>query len=218
MNEVGSADQQAPDRPRVLIDVASPTVAAGLRYMLEAAGIEVLDRLPDVVGRVVRLADPARLGNGSSCAVAIAVLEAAERRIVWDALAAGARGLVLRDGPSQDLVAAVRTVHFGHGWISTELHDELVGLLAISPPIRHLPELYDLTAREREVLGLLVHGHSTAEMAAEVHLSAKTIKLHISNITRKLGVGSRAAAVARVTGHWTSPDSGTGTGQHQDKC
>lgn len=131
------------------------------------------------------------------------MLDAADRHQVWVALAAGARALVLRDGPASDLVDAVRTAHRGHGWITADLHDQLVHLLVTTPPVTLLAELHDLTTREREVLELLVHGRSTADMAAELRLSTKTVKLHISNILRKLGVCSRAAAVALVTGNWS---------------
>jgi DNA-binding CsgD family transcriptional regulator len=55
----------------------------------------------------------------------------------------------------------------------------------------------DLTAREREVLALLAEGGSNREIAVDLGLSPKTVNRHVENIFNKLGVSSRAAAVAK---------------------
>lgn len=58
------------------------------------------------------------------------------------------------------------------------------------------PDLAKLTPREREVLGLVAEGLSDREVAARLFLSAGTVRVHVSNVVRKLGVDNRAAAVA----------------------
>lgn len=191
-------DPDPPARPSVVIDVASPALAAGVRGLLEASSI-VVDAIADQAApQAIVITDPAGLAHRRGAARIVAVLDAADAGQLWSALEAGARGLVLRDGPASELLAAVTAVHHGHGWFASILLDLLVAQL-ISPPPDELP---DLTSREREVLALLVRGLSTAEMAAELQLSKKTIKLHISGILRKFEVSSRAAAVARVTGSY----------------
>ncbi|MDP9117467.1 MAG: response regulator transcription factor [Actinomycetota bacterium] len=59
-----------------------------------------------------------------------------------------------------------------------------------------------MTAREREVLAVLVQGRSNRQIAAQLYISEKTVSVHVSNILAKLGVGSRteAAAMARRDG------------------
>ena len=176
-------EQDMPARPfSVVIDVASPAVAAGLRSLFEATGIEV-NRVVDQAALAIVVTEPARLAHRPRADRIVAVLDAADAGQLWSALDAGARGLVLRDGPASDFLAAVEAAHHGHGWFTSTLHDLLIGEL-INPPPDELP---DLTARERKVLTLLMRGRSTAEMAAELRLSTKTIKLHVSGILRKFG-------------------------------
>ena len=65
-------------------------------------------------------------------------------------------------------------------------------------------EAYSLTARERDVLGAIARGGSTAEIAAELFLSPHTVRDHVKAVFEKLGVSSRGELVARVFGeHYT---------------
>ena len=69
---------------------------------------------------------------------------------------------------------------------------------------------YDLTARENEVLGLLVGGLSNPEIAERLSVSRSTAKAHVSNILSKLGVSNRAEAVALAVQQHLVPDSSSG--------
>jgi DNA-binding NarL/FixJ family response regulator len=61
-----------------------------------------------------------------------------------------------------------------------------------------VPLFPELTEREREILALLAHGRSNAEIADELYISLKTVRNHVSNILNKLQVADRAQAVIRA--------------------
>jgi two-component system nitrate/nitrite response regulator NarL len=67
-------------------------------------------------------------------------------------------------------------------------------------PVPH-PELH-LTPRQAEVLALLERGHSTAQIAEELHLSRETVRNHVRHMFRKVGVHSRLEAVAAARGNF----------------
>jgi two-component system response regulator DesR len=106
------------------------------------------------------------------------------------ALEAGAAGYLLKDAPSEELAAAVRTVHAGGRAIDPELAAEA------------WTEPDPLTDRERQVLRLAGQGQSTQEIAAEIHLSDGTVRNYLSEAIGKLGAKNRieAARLARAKG------------------
>jgi NarL family two-component system response regulator LiaR len=108
------------------------------------------------------------------------------------AVRAGAVGYLLKDVDPKDLVAAVRTVNDGgtllHPAVIRELVREVAG--ARRQPAADSP----LTAREREVLGLIVRGRANKAIAFELGVAEKTVKTHVSNILGKLGVTDRTQA------------------------
>ena len=82
--------------------------------------------------------------------------------------------------------------------------DRIVGVfgqLVSGPEEPPAPPHPDLTPRQVEVLGLLEHGHSTRQIADELHLTIETVRNHVKNILRKLGVHSRLEAVAAARRH-----------------
>lgn len=106
------------------------------------------------------------------------------------ALDAGAAGYLLKDAPTDDLVAAVRAAAAGRTALGPAVQERLVDRLR-SPATA-------LTAREVEVLERLAHGDSNEAIAAALFLSRATVKTHLVHIYDKLGVTSRTAAVARA--------------------
>lgn len=109
------------------------------------------------------------------------------------ALQVGADGYLLKKVASSELVSAIRKVHQGEKAFSPQVLDMIVNSFKeeeeAASPIR------GLTAREFDVLSLISEGMSNKEIAAGLFVSPKTVEKVVSSIYRKLGVGSRTAAV-----------------------
>lgn len=115
---------------------------------------------------------------------------------VYDALAAGAGGFLLKDATFAELLHAVRVVARGEALLSPEITKRLIGEFVSSrasrPPARGTDEL---TAREEEVLVLIAKGLSNAEIAVRLTITDHTVKTHINRLFAKLGLRDRAQAV-----------------------
>ena len=109
---------------------------------------------------------------------------------VWatQALRAGALGYVTKSSPPEALVDAVRSVHAGRRVISPDIAGEVAAALLEAPAEAGRPA--DLSPREFEVLRALVGGRSPAEIAADLHLSVKTVHNLHYQAKAKLGAGS----------------------------
>jgi len=103
------------------------------------------------------------------------------------ALAAGASGHVVKDAESAELLTAIRTVHRGRTFVRVGVSSP-----AAPPPASAAPPL---SPRERQVLDLLVHGHTNREVADRLSLSVKTVETHRARLSEKLGLRSRADLV-----------------------
>jgi len=114
---------------------------------------------------------------------------------VREALASGAAGFLLKDAPADRLVSAVRAAASGDAVLSGAVARRVAADLASRPSPRPLPLVDDLTAREKEVLGLMAQGCSNAEVAASLHIVEGTVKTHVARILMKLGVRDRLQAV-----------------------
>lgn len=112
------------------------------------------------------------------------------------AFAAGANGYVLKDAASSEIVAAVRTVASGGRYLSRELEDA-----ATAPKTSSSSPLASLSARERQVLQLVVEGRSSAQIALQIHLSPKTVETYRSRLMKKLGVADLPALVKFAVQH-----------------
>jgi DNA-binding NarL/FixJ family response regulator len=102
---------------------------------------------------------------------------------LYRAFAAGASGYVLKSSAGSEVIRAVQAVHVGRRYVSPALR----AAYAAQGPGRAGP-LESLSARERQVLQLVVEGKSSAEIAEQVHLSRKTVETYRSRIMKKLGV------------------------------
>jgi len=119
---------------------------------------------------------------------------------IFDALAAGASGFLLKHAPATDLLHAVRVVAAGEALLAPEVTRRLIAhFVAARPdPAAAGPRpdrLAPLTDRETEVLGLVARGLSNTEIADVLVLAEQTVKTHVSRIFGKLGLRDRAQAV-----------------------
>jgi DNA-binding NarL/FixJ family response regulator len=112
-----------------------------------------------------------------------------ERGLLAEGLDCGARGYVLKEAPPDDIVRAVKRVADGGAYVDPTLASELV-----SP--RSTERLPALSGREREILGLLAHGHSNPDIAKRLFISPETVRTHVRNAMRKLEADTRTQAVA----------------------
>ncbi len=156
-----------PDGPELLaaLDAATDVVLLDL-YLPGMDGIEVLHRI--------------RQQNGPKVVMLTTIGRAPEIR---RALAAGASGFVLKDSTGTELAAAVRAAH--------------EGVTAMSPGVAatlRTPTAEGVTPREREVLLLLGRGLSNRDIATELGLAERTVKVHVGNLLAKLQVDSRTQA------------------------
>jgi DNA-binding NarL/FixJ family response regulator len=120
-----------------------------------------------------------------------------EDRIVYDALAAGASGFLLKTAPPTQLIDAVRTIAAGDALLALTVIRRLIEEFVRHPPSGDdVPaRIADLTDREREVLALIARGLSNTEIAATLVVSAATVKTHVNRILSKLNLRDRVQAV-----------------------
>jgi DNA-binding NarL/FixJ family response regulator len=114
------------------------------------------------------------------------------RRFVAEALSAGAKGYLLKDCASEELVRAIRTVAANETYLSPKVADLIVKDYMKRLPDSQLPACTLLSNREREVLQLIAEGHSTKEIAFTLEVSIKTIETHRLQIMKKLNLHSVA--------------------------
>jgi DNA-binding NarL/FixJ family response regulator len=214
---------------RVVVADDQQLVRTGFRMILAADGIEVVGEAgdgyaaletvratrPDVVLMDIRM--PGLDGLEATRRLLAAPRDAAEDagrpapriiilttfdldQYVYDALAAGASGFLLKDVTPEHLVNAVRLVRSGDALLAPAITRRLVEKFAApAPAVRAAAApaagLDTLTARETEVFRLLARGLSNAELAAALHLSEATVKTHVTRILAKLQLRDRAQAV-----------------------
>jgi len=123
----------------------------------------------------------------------------ADDESIVGALRAGARGYLTKDAGRAELETAIRSVASGQSTFAPEVGARLIESFGRSQP--DLGSRFPtLTARELEVLELIVEGLTNGEIAANTFISVTTVKTHINSIFAKLGVSDRAKAIARTRG------------------
>lgn len=121
----------------------------------------------------------------------IALTSFQEKELVQEALQAGAISYLLKDVTMDKLADAIRSAHAGKSTLAPEAAQVLIQLASSQPS-----ELgHDLTAREREVLALMVEGLNNPQIGERLSISVTTVRSHVSNIFSKLGVSNRAEAI-----------------------
>lgn len=180
------AKQLAPDL--ILLDLHMPGIT----------GLEALKILAEELPRVPVLM--------------LTVSEHAEDLV--EALQSGARGYLLKNIDAEYLIDAVRRAVKGEAVVSPQLTGKLVAGLrnGARESQAAAPEKVRLSPREREILVLLARGASNKEMARELELAESTVKIHIQNILRKLGLNSRVQAAVYAVESGIAPRRASGDG------
>ena len=208
--------------PRVLIADDQALVRTGFRMILTANGIEVVGEAsdgleaieaaarlrPDVVLMDIRMPnldglEAARRILAADLRIRVLMLTTFDLdKYVYEALAAGASGFLLKDVTPEHLVASVRLVDTGDALLAPSITRRLVEKFAA--PVADEPstaapavhrDLAALTPREREILALMGRGLSNTELAGHLVLSEATVKTHVAHIFTKLSLRDRAQAV-----------------------
>jgi len=202
-------------RPGVLLVDDHVAVRQALRMMLEAEadvtvvgeasggveGVEAAGRLqPDVA--IIDLAMP-----GMGGLAAIPELRRAAPRMailvftmhhntayVHEAMRAGARGYVLKSAPKEELLAAIRALTAGGGYLQPAITGTV--LRRLLSDTRVAGGRSPITAREVQILEAVADGKSNKEIAGALAIAEDTVKTHLRNLFEKLGAADRAQAVA----------------------
>ena len=135
---------------------------------------------------------PALLAGGATRVVIFSANR--DQTTLTEAVKLGARGVVGKEAPTEDVLAAVRKVHGGELWIDQSLMQALLGQLTAPPPANpEAQRIAALTAREREVIGMIVAGKGALnkELAERAFISERTLRNHLSTIYQKLDVANR---------------------------
>lgn len=149
---------------------------------------------------------PALVANGSTRVVILSANR--DQGTLAAAVKAGARGVVSKEAPTDDVLLAVRKVHGGELWLDQSLMQALLGQL-VAPAPKADPEaerIATLTARERDVIGMIVQGKGALnkELAERAFISERTLRNHLTTIYQKLDVANRLELYVYATKHGLS--------------
>jgi DNA-binding NarL/FixJ family response regulator len=117
------------------------------------------------------------------------------------ALSAGAKGYIDENSSAEDFKEAVRTIYGGSAWASQHLISQFIERVTSVPRNPKGTQPLIFTAREREVLYLLVAGHSNKEIGAIMGIEERTVKAHVSKLMQKTGVTNRIALSVHALTH-----------------
>jgi NarL family two-component system response regulator YdfI len=198
---------------RVLIADDHMVVREGLRTILEVAGdIELVGEaadgaeavrlagqlLPDVVLMDLRMPNvdgikALRQIRAHYPAVEVVILTTYDDdEHIVEGLRAGARGYLLKDAGREALFDTIRAAARGESLLPASVVEKVVARLPEPQPAKTAV----LSEREQQVLAFLAQGAANKEIARQLHITERTVKAHVTSLFNKLGVSSRAEAVA----------------------
>lgn len=231
---------------RVLLVDDHAVMRAGFRMILESAGdIAVVGEAasgvqavaaaselrPDVICMDVQMSDmdgleaTRQIARERSLAAAVVVVTTFDRDdYLFEALAAGASGFLLKNAGPEELISAVRVAAAGDALLAPEVTRRVIARFADRPDYTAQADddpagadpgsdasggaqatatapAIELTERESEVLQLVAQAMSNAEIARRLFIGEATVKTHVSNVLQKLGARDRVAAVVYAHRH-----------------
>jgi DNA-binding NarL/FixJ family response regulator len=215
-----ACDRQGGELPRLLVVDDHAMVREGLQQLLRKLGPDVVQyEAQDAASALLLLETESEFDlvlldimlpgiNGLSLlgilrkrfpALPVVVLSALDDiDVVRRAIRLGAAGYVTKSDSGEALLAAIRKVLDGEIHLPPHLHDKVCATEAGGPDRgRTQPDPHGLTEGQRRVAELLREGKANREIANLLGLTEGTVKVHVSRILRKLGVASRAEAIAR---------------------
>jgi DNA-binding NarL/FixJ family response regulator len=150
---------------------------------------------------------PALLENGVSKVVILSANR--DQATLASAVKLGARGVVSKEAPTEDVLLAVKKVYGGELWLDQSLMQALLGQLVAPAAPKVDPEagrIGSLTAREREVVKLIVQGNGALnkDLAERAFISERTLRNHLTTIYQKLDVANRLELYVYATKHGLS--------------
>lgn len=193
----------------VLLADDHPVVRRGLRALLEAEpdfqvvgeagdGLEAIGVVnslqPDILvldlmmGGLNGLEVTRQVRKGSPRTGVVILSMYGTESYVLEALRSGAKGYVLKEATSEELVRAVREVAMGRRYLSSSLSERAIEVYMEKTKSREQDPYDTLSHREREVLHLAAEGCSNAEIASRLNLSRRTVEIHRAHMMHKLGL------------------------------
>jgi two-component system nitrate/nitrite response regulator NarL len=195
----------ADDHPMIRDGVVRALSSSGFVEVVAEAGdgrealVAIQRELPDVALIDFRMpemdgAEVAAAVRRDGLATRVLLLSAhTESAIVYNALQQGAYGFVSKDAGRSQIVDAVLDCAAGRPVLTGELVGEIQMRRDSTAPV--------LSAREKEVLGMIAEGKSVPAMAEKMFVAPSTVKTHVQRLYQKLGVSDRGAAVAEAMRH-----------------
>ncbi|MBM3852988.1 MAG: response regulator transcription factor [Verrucomicrobia bacterium] len=206
----------APHRRRVLLVDDHPFMRAGLRQLIDRqpdlvvcgeagnpteAFAQLRQTRPELV--LTDLSMPGRSGfefikdlrAAHPDSVLLVVSMHDEAVYAERVLRAGARGYIMKEAGGENLLAAIRQVLRGEAYVSPRMSARILDAITTRRPRGSQSPIEQLTDREFEIFQLIGHGRSTRDIAAQLHLSPKTVDVHRSNIKGKLALKDSTALI-----------------------
>jgi len=191
---------------QILINAVGYDVVA-----LYGSGEEAVDKMPDEIPDVVLM--DINMGKMSGIEAVRIIKEKCpsiqfmmctvyeDDEKIFDALAAGASGYILKKTKSAELVAAIRDLYEGGAPMSGQIASRVVASFRKKEESRDIVLLESLSAREHEILEFLVKGRLYKEIASTLVISQETVRKHVYNIYKKLHVNNRVEAYNKFYGN-----------------
>jgi DNA-binding NarL/FixJ family response regulator len=211
-----TTDEHERGLPSVLLVDDHDLFRSGLRTLLEEQGVRVVGEAtsgaeavrcvrelsPEVVVMDLNMpgmngVEATRLISNYAPLTRVVVLTISDQdEDVFDAIVAGACGYLLKDASIQDLIRGIGAAAIGESLISPHIAGKVLQRVRSTSVSAEDAETIraELSDREIEVLKLIAVGKDNAQIAAELHISPKTVKNHISNILMKLQIDNRIQA------------------------